>query len=216
MRVHLWLVFVSMLVVAPAIQGAPPEPSVDESGIDIAANTRVAVHVYTQGTGLSAEDERLALNVAREVFATASVDVAWTLCEPGTCLRPSAEALKLRIVLSRDRNEVNSGVLGHALIDSQAHAGVLATIFLDRTQRLANDLGIDHRVLLGRAIAHELGHLLLGTSTHGVGLMREVWSHDELLGDRRGDWEFNALDVSAMRNQLARRSAKRDGGRGTS
>jgi hypothetical protein len=209
MRVHLWLVFVSMLVVAPAIQGAPPEPSVDESGIDIAANTRVAVHVYTQGTGLSAEDERLALNVAREVFATASVDVAWTLCEPGTCLRPSAEALKLRIVLSRDRNEVNSGVLGHALIDSQAHAGVLATIFLDRTQRLANDLGIDHRVLLGRAIAHELGHLLLGTSTHGVGLMREVWSHDELIGARRDDWLLTPLDAAIIRERLVRSGSDR-------
>jgi hypothetical protein len=147
--------------------------------------------------------------VARDVFATASIDVAWTMCEPGTCLKPSAEALKVRIVLSPDRNEVNSGILGHALIDSRAHSGVLATIFLDRTQRLANDLGIDHRVLLGRAIAHELGHLLLGTSTHGVGLMREVWSYDELLGERRGDWVFNPLDASAIRNRLARRGTGR-------
>jgi hypothetical protein len=170
---------------------------------------RVAVHVYTQGNELSAEDEQLALKVARDVFATASIDVAWTMCEPGTCLKPSAEALKVRIVLSPDRSEVNSGILGHALIDSRAHSGVLATIFLDRTQRLANDLGIDLRVLLGRAIAHELGHLLLGTSAHGVGLMREVWSHDELLGERRGDWEFNPLDASAIRNRLARRGTGR-------
>jgi hypothetical protein len=209
MRARLWLVFVSVVLVAPAIEGAPPEPAVDTNRLDIAANMRVAVHVYTQGTELTAEDEQLALKVARDVFATASIDVAWTMCEPGTCLKPSAEALKVRIVLSPDRNEVNSGILGHALIDSRAHSGVLATIFLDRTQRLANDLGIDHRVLLGRAIAHELGHLLLGTSTHGVGLMREVWSYDELLGERRGDWEFNPLDASAIRNRLARRGTGR-------
>src|SRR5690349_4636087 len=170
MRGHLSFVIVSVLLMAPAIEGAPPEPSVDESRVDITANTRVAVHVYTQGADLSAEDEQLALNVARDVFATASVDVAWTMCEPGECVTPSADALKLRIVLSPDRGEVTSGVLGHALIDSRVHSGVLATIFLDRTQRLANDLGIDHRVLLGRAIAHELAHLLLGTSTHGIGL----------------------------------------------
>src|SRR5262245_12227853 len=104
MRAHLRLVLVSMLLVAPAIEGAPPDPNVDESRVDITANTRVAVHVYTQGTALSADDERLALRVAQEVFATASVDVAWTLCEPGTCLKPSAEALKLRIVLSPDHS----------------------------------------------------------------------------------------------------------------
>jgi hypothetical protein len=178
--------------------------------VDITANTRIAVHVYTQGVDLSAEDEQLALNVARDVFATASVDVAWTMCEPGMCVKPSAEALKLRIVLSPDR-EVHSGVLGHALIDSRAHSGVLATIFLDRTQRLANDLGIDHRVLLGRAIAHELAHLLLGTSTHGIGLMREVWSYDELLGQRRDDWLLTPLDAAIIRERIVRRVGERLG-----
>ena len=209
MRAQLSLVVVSLLLLAPTVAGAPPEPNIDESRVDITANTRVAVHVYTQGADLSAEDERLALNVARDVFATASVDVAWTICEPGTCVKPSAEALKLRIVLSPDRGEVNSGVLGHALIDSRVHSGVLATIFLDRTQRLANDLGIDHRVLLGRAIAHELAHLLLGTSTHGIGLMREVWSYDELLGARRDDWLLTPLDAAIIRERLVRRVGER-------
>ena len=209
MRAHLWLVFVSVVLVAAAIEGAPPEPAVDTNRVDIAANMRVAVHVYTQGTELSVEDEQRALKVARDVFATASIDLAWTMCEPGTCLKPSAEALKLRIVLSPDRSEVNSGILGNSLIDSRTHSGLLATIFLDRTQHLANNLGIDHRVLLGRAIAHELGHLLLGTSIHGVGLMREVWSHDELLEERRGDWQFNAVDASMIRNRLARRGTGR-------
>jgi hypothetical protein len=209
MRAHLWFVLVSVVLVGPAVEGAPPEPNIDETRVDITANTRVAVHVYTQDADLSAEDERLALDVARDVFATASVDVAWTICYPGMCLKPSAEALKVRIVVSPDRGEVNSGVLGHALIDSRAHSGVLATIFLDRTQRLANDLGIDHRVLLGRAIAHELAHLLLGTSTHGIGLMREVWSYDELLGARRGDWLLTPLDAAIIRERLVRRGGER-------
>jgi len=205
MRVHPWLVLVSVLLGATAIEGAPPEPSIDDTRVDITASTRVAVHVYAQVGDLSTDDERIALGVAKKVFATASVDVAWTLCVPGICVTPSSEALKLRIVVSPDRGELNAGVLGHALIDSRAHAGVLATVFLDRTERLAHDLGIDHRVLLGRAIAHELGHLLLGTSTHGAGLMREIWSHDELLDERRSDWELGALDASAIRHRLARR-----------
>jgi hypothetical protein len=95
-------------------------------------------------------------------------------------------------------------VLGQALIDSRTHTGVLATVFIDRTGRLAHDLGIDRRTLLGRAIAHELAHLLLGTSTHGAGLMRETWSHSELQGTRRSDWHLDPLDVAAIRDRLAR------------
>ena len=214
MRAHLWLSFVSALAIAAtAVEGAPPEPGIDDTHrLDITANMRVAVHVYTQSVNLSAEDQRIALDVAKEVFSTASVDVAWTICETGTCVTPSAEALKLRIVLSRDRGELNSGVLGQALIDSRARAGVLATVFLDRTERLARDLGIDHRTLLGRAIAHELAHLLLGSSTHGGGLMREIWSHEELLGARRGDWQLDPLDAAVIRDRLARRGTSRSRG----
>lgn len=209
MRVHLSLVLVSLLCAAITIEGAPPEPNIDDTHRHITAHTRVAVQVYTQGADLNAEGERIALRVAGDVFATASVDVAWTVCAPGICLAPSAEALKLRIVISSDHGEPYSGVLGQALIDARAGAGVLATVFIDRVRHLAGGLGIDYRVLLGRAIAHELGHLLLGTSTHGAGLMREIWSRDELLDARRGDWELDPLDAAVIRDRAARRGGGR-------
>ena len=51
--------------------------------------------------------------------------------------------------------------------------GVLATIFVDSVELIASLSEIDATLLLGRAIAHELGHLLLGTNAHSVrGLMR--------------------------------------------
>ena len=213
MRAHLWLVLTLVLVVTTTSEGAPPEPGIDDTGrVDITGNMRVAVHVYNQVGDLSVEDQQIALGVAQEVFSTGSVDLAWTMCEPGMCLTPSAEALKLRLVRSPDRGDANSSVLGHALIDSRTQTGVLATIFIDRTGRLANDLGIDHRTLLGRAIAHELGHLLLGTSTHGAGLMRETWSHGELQGRRRSDWHLDPLDASTIRDRLAQRGTGRSRG----
>jgi hypothetical protein len=213
MRLHLRLVLATVLFAATGVGAEPREPNVDDThSVGIATNMRVAVHVYSQVEDFGADDERISLEVAKDVFSTALVDVGWTVCAPGMCVTPSAEALKLRIVQSPDRGELNSGVLGHALIDSQAHAGVLATVFIDRTRRLAGDLGIDYRIVLGRAIAHELGHLLLGTSVHGTGLMREVWSHDELLGARRGDWQLDPLDASAIRDRLARRGIGRSRG----
>jgi hypothetical protein len=69
--------------------------------------------------------------------------------------------------------------------------------------RLARELEIDHNKLLGRAIAHEIGHLLLATNTHAPsGLMRELWSHDELQRARREDWVLQPLDAAAILQRL--------------
>jgi len=211
MRVHPWLVLASVLLLAATSEGAPPEPTTvdDTHRLSITASAPVAVHVYRQ-VDLTADDERITLDVVRDVFSTASIDVVLTMCGPGMCVTPSGEVLKIRIMRSASGDEQHSGVLGQALIDSRARAGVLASVFIDRVQRLARDLGIDDRILLGRAIAHELGHLLLGTSSHGSGLMREVWSQEELLGTRRGDWVLDPLDISAIRDRLTRRG-QRDG-----
>jgi hypothetical protein len=205
MRVHTWLVLVSMVLAATASDAAPPEPAVDDARIDITARGKLPVLVYTVAAAdLDAADRLSALEAAGQVLSTASVDVAWTVCAPGTCLSPSP-ALKVRIVLSPDDSGAASHVLGHAAIDVRTRTGVLATVFIDRTRRLAGELGIDHRVLLGRTIAHELGHLLLATTTHGsAGLMREAWSRDELLGTRRDDWIFDRSDAEAIRKRLAR------------
>jgi hypothetical protein len=75
---------------------------------------------------------------------------------------------------------------------------------VDRVLNLARNLEIDHPLLLGRTIAHEIGHLLLATSTHGgSGLMREVWSREELLAGRADHWTLQPFDAAAIRKRLA-------------
>jgi hypothetical protein len=65
---------------------------------------------------------------------------------------------------------------------------------------LAKTAGTDVAVLLGRVIAHELGHLLRRTSAHARhGLMRPNWTPDEVRRNRAADWAFTAGDVAAMR-----------------
>lgn len=217
MRVHPWLAVVSVLLVASVSHAAPPEPpepTIDDTHtVDLTATTRVPVRVYSAIPDLSDIERVMALDVAEDVLSTASVGVSWTICEPRQCLTPAPAALKIRIVHSSDSSVSDASHLGEALIDSASGTGVLATVFIDRTRRLAGHLGIDHRVLLGRTIAHELGHLLLATPTHGpAGLMREIWSRDELLGTRRSDWVFDPLDAAVIRGRLARRGSARPRG----
>jgi hypothetical protein len=59
--------------------------------------------------------------------------------------------------------------------------------------------------LLGRAIAHEIGHLLLGSAEHPrLGLMRALWSHDELRGRKPAHWGFSAREAAQMRQTRLR------------
>jgi hypothetical protein len=89
--------------------------------------------------------------------------------------------------------------LGDALVDTHAGRGVLGTLYVDRVQRLAGAARANARTLLGRAIAHELGHLLAATSAHSTyGLMRAVWSRDEVQIGRKRDWAFTRTDVAAI------------------
>jgi hypothetical protein len=66
---------------------------------------------------------------------------------------------------------------------------------------------VDVHLLLGRAMVHEVGHLLLGTSRHAAhGLMRAVWSREDLRDGGERQWFFTRADAARMRAALHRRS----------
>ncbi len=67
------------------------------------------------------------------------------------------------------------GALGYAL--PGAEIGVNAVIFYDRIQRFKASGEIELPTLLGHAMAHEVGHVLLGTTEHSpAGIMKARWS----------------------------------------
>jgi hypothetical protein len=97
--------------------------------------------------------------------------------------------------------------LGFAAVDVDQKAGTLATIYVDRVDTFAYCAGVDKGTLLGRAIAHEIGHLMLGTTTHAEhGLMRATWKSDELHRDMPLDWMFSQAEGDEMRIRLAART----------
>jgi hypothetical protein len=81
--------------------------------------------------------------------------------------------------------------------------GWLATVFADRIETAAARARIDSGTLLGRVIAHEVGHLLLGVGYHGeTGMMRAEWS-DERLAQPGAEWRFSMTEAEAMHRALA-------------
>jgi hypothetical protein len=176
--------------------------------------TEVVVRVY-DASDADAKGRQGSLDLAASIVSTASIDVLWVPCHRSAhsdspaarCHLPLATGeLSLRLLRSAAAPVAGRGLpLGEAFIDPRSRHGVLATVYVDRVARIATQAGIDERTLLGRAIAHELAHLLMATSDHGsVGLMRAVWLRHELQrGDAR-DWSLAPADVSRIRERTPR------------
>ena len=156
--------------------------------------------------------KQLALDVAAATLASASIRVLWRDCGSASCTSPVDDELVLRLVRSPAQPDGDRGraalPLGDAYIDRVTGAGVLATVYADRVGLLAASAGAGLATLLGRTIAHELGHLLLGSRAHGArGLMRPMWSARDLRHGTDADWSFGAQEIASLRARLSARRA---------
>jgi hypothetical protein len=79
-------------------------------------------------------------------------------------------------------------------------------VFYDQVQELAVDKRLSVSRILGSAITHELGHLLLGANSHSRrGLMRAVWSRQELLAANLGGLDFSNSERTRIQNSVRAR-----------
>ena len=98
---------------------------------------------------------------------------------------------------------LHADAYGVTYVVRETNRGWLATVFADRIGQAASRVGVEPGTLLGRVMAHEVGHLLLGSHYHGeAGLMLAEWP-DALLA-RNGDaWRFSRLEAAMMHRVLA-------------
>lgn len=196
------------------LAGAPVwVASLDESP----ARAPVTVWIY-DGFGVTVDDITAARAEANTILREAGIAPVWVhcalvegkwrdssdRCESGV----GPEDLIVRLLRSsrlvRGSNRVP---LGEAQVDLQTHTGSIATVFVDRIASTSDRAGANARGVLGRVMAHEIGHLLMGTGHHAAnGLMRAVWTDLEL---RRGiglEWHFSASEARCMRAGIVQRT----------
>src|SRR5215471_950697 len=167
-----------------------------------AALTLVLVVRMYDAVGIPADTAISARTTAARILSSAGINTRWTQC-PCDGAVTSAELL-VRIVTAPPTNE--SASLGFSYVDVEQRRGTLATVFADRIHALAQASGVADADLLGRAIAHEIAHLLLGTRDHAeTGLMRGQWTSIELARNRPIDWQLTRADSARMRQALIRR-----------
>lgn len=179
--------------------------SVDARGDD----QRVLIRIYDAATGDPAM-RATAIRTAASILEDAGIAADWRDCARDgdylPCDDPGiARTLIVRIVptfvppagAQRRSPEMSARAgdadleLGYAVVDAASDASAMATIFHDRVRNVAFRFRVDHGELLGRAMAHEIGHLLLRAPGHGSsGLMRAEWTGAELASNRPDDWLF--------------------------
>ncbi|HLW78012.1 MAG TPA: hypothetical protein VKU44_00295, partial [Terriglobia bacterium] len=89
---------------------------------------------------------------------------------------------------------------GFACVSADGGRPFLAAVFWDRVERASRDQSIAAYQILGAAMAHEIGHLLLGSMSHSrTGLMRANWGPPELETVARGCLLFTLEQCRQMR-----------------
>jgi hypothetical protein len=120
-------------------------------------------------------------------------------------MEPSNLVLRLVPVSAATGAKFRQGTLG---IAAQPEKGTpaSASVFYSRVQELAKGGTAPVPVILGHAVAHEIGHLLLGSNSHSsLGLMRAQWSRLDLQNATAGNLFFTREQTEAMREVVLKR-----------
>jgi hypothetical protein len=95
--------------------------------------------------------------------------------------------------------KVSETTLGFALVPDNGGLGDRAYISNHREHDEVEWLGASSETILGLAAAHEIGHLLMGSSTHSYsGLMRAEWDVKDLVRARQGGLRFTNDQVKQV------------------
>jgi hypothetical protein len=131
-----------------------------------------------------------AQDVARRVFAQAGVKLEWM-----NCGLPSQTEKEVSLCIQSDfPTHLHLRLIGHPIYPEATALGV---------SYLQSGTGVDMAILLGVVMAHELGHLLLGTNSHSPGgLMRVSWRREDLAHAVKGALLFSDDHSDHIRAKL--------------
>jgi hypothetical protein len=148
------------------------------------------------------------------VLGNAGISTTWVDCPFSTAPAEASSAcggplggMRFLVRLTRGQiahhNSILDATLGYARVTP--NGGGYATVLMDLVEELAREQQLVSKgQILGHAVAHELGHLLMGTNSHSPhGLMREGWKVNELreMAERR--LLFSKEEVERMRARIA-------------
>jgi hypothetical protein len=177
--------------------------------VAVASSASLTVRLYNSSR-IPADELGAARDVADAILRDTGIDVVFRPCGPSaggtdSCDEPLKRSeVVVRIIDAPTFNAtLHPDAYGVTYIVKDINRGWLATVFSDRIGAAAERVGVEPGTLLGRVMAHEIGHLLLGIDYHGpVGVMRAEWT-DDLLNSGRDDWRFSMAEAKRMQRLVS-------------
>lgn len=146
---------------------------------------------------------------ASRIFHKAGLNSVWIVCQlsnagPNTqpeCLSaPDLTHLSLRIVPWS--SQMGDSTFGVAFL-SEKGIGTYSDVFYPLAEKLSQQCNASLGRVLGHVMAHEIGHLLLGSKAHSpVGIMRPQWQAEELRQIGMGTLLFTPEQANKMHDRL--------------
>jgi hypothetical protein len=161
--------------------------------------------------GVGVATMREAESEASRVFRRANIEVIWLNCPQDgleqisfdRCAAASFPThLHLRVIPRAHSAKVST--MGMSFLSADGE-GCYADLFYEVVVDGQMETHVRAVVILGHAMAHELGHLLLGTNSHSRdGLMRARWNRGDLAQAARGNLLFSPKESTRMRSRFTR------------
>lgn len=159
-------------------------------------NPQLSVGVYNDAA-VPAKSLLRAEAKASMIYRRGGVELHW-LDSPAS--RPE---LAIRII-PKSRN-LSSEVFGIAFLDANGF-GQQADIFYRNIAELSAVWSQNQAELLGSVMAHEIGHLLLGSNSHSAtGIMRLHWDDQQLQLASVGQLSFDGKEIRKIHARLQTR-----------
>jgi len=129
------------------------------------------------------------------------------------CREPLGAAdFAVKILNAKEAKQLSKrrGVLGRALECPSVQIGCSAYLFYKDVPELAKRAGVSEAQLLGHALAHEIGHLLLGPNSHSAsGVMRSNWQQQEMQRLSQSFLIFTEEQSRLMQDEVSARNKPR-------
>jgi hypothetical protein len=179
-------------------------------------NPRITVHVFNSAR-ISRDELIQAEREAATILAQAGVSVVWTDCPvlPGNnpADRPcsgfydsSDMFLDIQPWSMVNRLGLEQTMLGACTATADGRRHTQALVSHGRVEFLAFQWDIDSGLVLGAAVAHEIGHLLLRQTTHSrVGIMRSDFSKEDFRNFNWRHLRFTNEQAQAMQAEVIAR-----------
>jgi hypothetical protein len=180
-----------------------------ESAHSRPADAQVTVSVYNDAQ-VPSDILAGAEQQAARIFSRAELDVTWLKCTHVNSGERAAACSGFEVpghvavrIIANTASSKSDEVFGVAFLAPDG-TGRYSDVFWKRVQSFHSNSNVDLGGILGSVIAHEMGHLLLGSNAHAIsGIMRAHWESGELHRIAMGTLMFLPEESKRMHARIA-------------